>query len=200
MPKINGPQLSPFAAFKERWKDCTNCSLCHTRSKVVLSRGTYPCDIVFVAEAPGISEDAAGYPMVGPAGQLLDKIISRALPKHVTYAITNMLCCIPRDEDGIKMVDVREWDDDWIEACSVRLQEFIELCDPKSIVTVGKVAEGWLDPGYKHYIKFHRKIPMVTIIHPAAILRANQAQQGLAIQKSIITIRNAVEEHLGVES
>lgn len=186
-------QLSPYKQFVEKWKNCTACHLCEGRQKVVLARGTYPCEVLFIAEAPGVAEDLLGRPMVGPAGHLMDHIIDYSVPKEVTYAITNLVCCIPRGEDGKK---VQLPDADAIEACSVRLKEFVLICDPNLIICVGKQAEDWLDPGYRHSIKFHKRIPMARITHPAAILRANIAQQGLAIQKAIVMVRNAIEEHI----
>lgn len=195
--------MNPWLQFVERWKDCTACHLCEGRQRVVLARGSIPCDVLFIGEGPGESEDSLGAPFVGPAGQLLDRIVNRAgLPsKHVdlpnntwrllTWAFTNLVCCIPRDEDGGKAT---EPDDEAIDACSVRLVEFVELASPKLIVCVGKLAKDWLDPGWKHSIQLHRKIPLVDILHPAAILRANVAQQGLMIQRCVVQLRNAVEE------
>lgn len=189
---------SKWSVFVERWKDCTACGLCEHRQKVVLARGSVPCDILFIGEAPGESEDCLGQPFVGPAGQLLDRVIRRALGLEpggkgfpLTYALTNLVCCIPRDEDGLGKAT--EPDDDSVKACSVRLVEFVELCNPKLLVCVGKLAKDWLDPGWKHSLKLHRKIPTIDIIHPAAVLRANVAQQGLLTQRAVIALRNGVE-------
>ena len=177
----------------ERWKDCTACNLCESRQSVVLAKGRIPCDVLFIGEAPGQSEDCLGQPFVGPAGQLLDQIVSRAVPAEMRLAYTNLVCCIPLDEDGVK---VHEPPDETIEACSVRLVEFVEIANPRLIVCVGKLAKDWLDPGWKHSIKLHAKIPLVDIVHPASILRANVAQQGLMVQRAIVVLRNAVEDVL----
>jgi uracil-DNA glycosylase len=68
-----------WSAHVDDWKDCTRCPLHTVRSNVVLARGSIPCDILFVGEAPGRSEDALGKPFVGPAGILLDEMIEDAL-------------------------------------------------------------------------------------------------------------------------
>lgn len=65
----------------EKWKDCQRCPLAQQRSNIVLARGTVPCDVLFIGEAPGASEDALGLPFVGPAGHLLNQIIERVLPQ-----------------------------------------------------------------------------------------------------------------------
>src|SRR3954471_2435855 len=80
-----------------RWRDCTRCPLSQQRSNIVLARGQVPCDVLFVGEAPGASEDALAQPFCGPAGHLLDQIVERALPPIVSYAMTNLVCCFPRE-------------------------------------------------------------------------------------------------------
>lgn len=70
--------VSLYSSHVERWKDCGGCSLCDRRTRVVLYRGKVPCDVLFVGEAPGESEDVVGVPFVGPAGKLLDSMIQDA--------------------------------------------------------------------------------------------------------------------------
>lgn len=192
--------MNPWLQFVERWKDCTACPLHKGRERVVLARGDLPCDVLFIGEAPGESEDCLGAPFVGPAGQLLDRIVERSLAgglgvgddyRELRLCFTNLVCCIPRDPDGGKAT---EPDDEAIEACSVRLSEFVKLANPKLVVCVGSLARDWLEPGYKRSIRLHQKIPLVDVVHPAAILRANVAQQGLMIQRSVVKLRNAVKE------
>lgn len=184
-------RLSLFQQHVQTWKDCTACPLCHTREKVVLSRGKVPCDVLFVGEAPGKNEDLTGIPFIGPAGDLLNQIIQRAVPGNIRYAITNLIACIPLDPDepGTKTEKPPE---ESIEACSPRLQEFIRICDPRLIVCVGVEAHDYLTPGYKWSIPLHKAIPLVQMTHPAAILRANIAQRSLAVQRCIVTVHNAI--------
>ena len=183
--------MSPYQLHVQNWKDCTRCGLCDGRLKVVLARGKVPCDVLFVGEAPGESENVIGQPFVGPAGKLLDSIIVRAIIGHnVTYALTNLVACIPRDDSGTK---TSEPDSEAIKACAPRLVEFIKLCNPELIVRVGKLAQDYLTPGYKHSIKLEREYKFADITHPAAIIRANVAQQTMAIQRCVVTIANAVK-------
>lgn len=182
-----------YELFVNDWKSCTACDLHHGRLNVVQARGSIPCDILFVGEAPGESENVIGKPFKGPAGRVLDHIVARAVPSTLTWAMTNLVCCIPRDEDGDK---ISEPHDDAIEACAVRLTEFVAIARPRLLVGVGRLAGDWLTPGFAHSITFYKKIPLVAITHPAAILRANVANQGLSVQRCIVTIANAIEEYL----
>lgn len=67
--------VSIYSAHVQTWRGCTACSLSVQRSRVVLYRGQVPCDVLFVGEAPGESEDVVGTPFIGPAGKLLDAMI-----------------------------------------------------------------------------------------------------------------------------
>ena len=56
--------------------NCTACGLCRGRHHVVFGVGNRNADIVFVGEGPGEQEDLQGEPFVGPAGKLLDDMLS----------------------------------------------------------------------------------------------------------------------------
>ena len=55
---------------------CTRCGLHETRTQTVFARGNGSSGLCFIGEGPGADEDAQGSPFVGPAGQLLDKMIA----------------------------------------------------------------------------------------------------------------------------
>lgn len=187
--------MSPYQKHVERWKGCQRCPLWKTRSKVVIARGKVPADVLFVGEAPGKSEDAFGVPFWGPAGILLDEIVERSiLDANLRLAFGNLVGCVPVDENGKKQ---GEPEDASILACSPKLQELVVLCKPKLIVRVGKLASDWLTQGMKYSVKLptgFKSVRMVDIVHPAAILRAKTAQQGLMVRRCEVVISNAIEE------
>ena len=55
---------------------CQSCPLAETRHNVVFGVGQETADILFVGEGPGEQEDLTGIPFVGPAGRLLDDMLS----------------------------------------------------------------------------------------------------------------------------
>lgn len=174
---------------KQRWSNCTACGLCKTRSHVVLLRGSIPAQVLFIGEAPGQSEDVLGRPFIGPAGQLLDKIISAALSEYEnppTYALTNLVACIPIGEEGTKTAAPPV---ESIHECTPRLREIVTIVDPKLIICVGSLAESWTPSILQDY-----QIKQASIIHPAAILRMNPVQQPLSIKRAVIGISDAVRE------
>lgn len=176
----------------EKWSNCTDCFLHQHRTRVVLARGKLPCDVLFVGEAPGKTEDVAGSPFVGPAGRLLDQIIERSVPKEVRYALTNLIACVPLNDALEKTTEPPL---EAVEACKPRLLEIIEIASPRLIICVGKEAKEWLNQKYSWAVPC--KVPTADIMHPAAILRANFVHQGLLTQKCIVAIGTALDDHLG---
>ncbi len=175
--------MTPYQKHKLKWKDCKRCELHKRRNKVVLVRGTIPCDVLFVGEAPGTSEDIIGKPFVGPAGKLLDSIIEAAqtnLKSSFSFAMTNLVACIPKDENNKKAV---EPPNNCIRQCKPRLEECIKIFKPKLIIAVGKLPKKWLED-----------YNPIAIVHPAAILRMDVSQKGLAYQRAYLTIADAVFE------
>lgn len=169
-----------------KWENCQRCPLGMQRGNMCLARGDLPADVLFVGEAPGMSEDVAGLPFVGPAGRLLDEIIARSVPKGVYYALTNLVACFPREakERGDNEPEYAE-----ILECRPRLYEFINLVQPRLIVCVGRLATDYVDHG--------RGVPCVDIVHPAHILaRMPAAQKGFATQRCIVQIKNAIEDYV----
>lgn len=170
----------------DKWRNCQRCPLSAQRANIVLARGTVPCDVLLVGEAPGASEDALGLPFVGPAGQLLDQIIQHAIPAGVTYALTNLVCCFPAEAKarGDNEPELAE-----IKACRPRLREFIELCRPKLVVCVGVLSSDNI--GHDSYGRV-MGTPIVQIDHPAWIIRMPRVQKGMAVQRAIVVLRTAV--------
>lgn len=178
--------MTPYQRHKAHWSKCRACDLCKHRSRVVLARGRVPADVLFIGEAPGVSEDALGKPFMGPAGKLLDRIIEQAIDGQHDYALTNLVGCIPLLDDGKK---TSQPPDSAIHECNERLHEFVRLCRPIVVVSVGGLAHKWVtEAGFEHPEVF------VSIIHPAAILRMDVSQRGLAVQRSIVIISDAVDE------
>lgn len=186
--------MTDYQKHRELYSGGCGNTICESARNVCLARGTLPCDVLFVGEAPGESEDVLGRPFVGPAGQLLDRMISDALAgRQLRLAFTNMVGCIPRGDDGKKLA---EPDAVEIRGCGDRLIDLISIADPKLIVCVGALATKWLqNPATAGTICPRRTgIRKVHVAHPAAILRANVAQRGLMIQKVVVTLSTAFDE------
>jgi DNA polymerase len=118
---------------------CTKCALSVTRTKAVPGEGSPTAAIMFIGEGPGYHEDQQGRPFVGPAGQLLDKLLASIGLKRADVYITNMVKCRPPNN--------RDPFPGEIQACSGYLDEQVRLIKPKVIVTLGRHSFGKFFPG-----------------------------------------------------
>lgn len=170
-----------------KWRNCTLCPLHKTRNKVVQYRGDLPARVVFIGEAPGMAEDLTGSPFVGPAGLLLDdilEVIQDETGERLSYAITNVVCCIPKQRGELRQPFLSE-----IDACSPRLESFLEAADPSLIVLVGETARKTFEENYEV-----QGIRCIHVLHPAAILRQPEEIQVVSIHKVAAAILHALED------
>lgn len=107
-------------------------------TNIVISRGNPNAKLLLIGEAPGPQENIKGKPFVGPAGQLLDKILLAADfdPEKDIY-ITNSVFRMPPGEDGKSF---RKPTDLEVEYYRPFVFEIIRLIDPKVILLTGNVA------------------------------------------------------------
>ena len=112
--------------------DCRGCVLCQTRQHTVLGEGSRNADVMFVGEGPGQQEDEQGRPFVGPAGQLLDKMLAAiGLDRSVVY-IANIVKCRPPHN---RVPEAFEQN-----ACLPYLRAQFVLVRPKILVCLGATA------------------------------------------------------------
>ncbi len=149
--------------------DCTRCELCKTRKHVVFGVGGRNADIMFIGEGPGEQEDLQGEPFVGPAGKLLDDMLSIIdLDRSNCYIANIVKCRPPRNRDPLEEEQT---------ACIDFLRNQVALVRPKIIVCLGRIAaKRLIDPEYRitreHGTWICRNgIWMTAIFHPSALLR-----------------------------
>ena len=149
---------------------CTGCGLCETRHNVVFGVGQRDTDVLFVGEGPGEQEDLQGEPFVGPAGKLLDDMLSILdLDRKEDCYIANIVKCRPpRNRDPLETEQ---------EACIGFLRNQVALIQPKIIVCLGRIAaKKLIDPDFRitrqHGQWFRRgEFWMMATFHPSALLR-----------------------------
>lgn len=107
-------------------------------TNIVISRGNPNARLLLIGEAPGPQENIKGKPFVGPAGQLLDKILMAAEfnPETDVY-ITNSVFRMPPGDDGKSF---RKPNDREIEFYRPFVFEIIRIIDPLAILLTGNVA------------------------------------------------------------
>lgn len=187
MPKLRS--RSPWETHRDKWCNCTLCPYSDHRKKVALLRGTLPCDVLFIGEAPGGSEDVLGSPFTGPAGKLLDSIIARASRQYnPALAFTNLVGCIPPKDlvtRTIQPPDVQS-----ITACRPRLSQIYAITEARAVICVGALATKYA-PDAVDFLK--PDLVVDSIIHPAAILRLNASQVSMACDRTADIIESVFE-------
>lgn len=154
---------------EDQCRNCTWCNLRDGRHNVVFGVGNRNADVMFVGEGPGEQEDLKGEPFVGPAGHLLDDMLSIIdLNRENCYIANVVKCRPPHNRDPLE----NEQD-----ACIGYLRNQVALIQPKIIVCLGRIAaKKLIDPEYR-ITKDHgtwmlrNGIWMTAIYHPSALLR-----------------------------
>ena len=124
---------------------------------------------MLIGEGPGEQEDKQGLAFVGPAGQLLTKMLSAInLPRERVYICNVVKCRPPRN---------RQPSPEEIQACIAHLRAQVALVKPRVIVLLGATAvSAVLGPEYRitrcHGQWFERKgYSIIATYHPSALLR-----------------------------
>jgi uracil-DNA glycosylase len=154
--------------------------------KVVLGVGSLDARIMFVGEAPGGEEEIKGEPFVGPAGQLLTKMIQAMGLKREDVYIGNIMNWRPQMPtlEGREQVGNRPPSEDEMRYCLPFLRAQIEVVNPELLVALGSTAaQGLLGFGsFKalgeirgSWREFAGK-PLMVTYHPSYILR-NQSNR-----------------------
>ncbi len=109
------------------------CALKETATNTVIADGNAEtARVMFVGEAPGAAEDRRGLPFVGPAGQLLDRMLAAIGMDRTTAYISNMIFWRPPGN--------RTPTADEIAMCLAFTQRHIELVAPEVLVPVGGIS------------------------------------------------------------
>ena len=164
-------------AVRDELGDCRRCALCKTRKNIVFGVGSAEADLVVVGEGPGAQEDQQGEPFVGPAGQMLDKMLQHVLglSRAEAYILNVVKCRPPRNRNPLP---------EEVDACRPFMNQQLSAIEPKVILVLGSVAyktllntaQGitrargrwhiWRDP------VTDRAIPVMPTFHPSYLLRA----------------------------
>ncbi|HEY5501895.1 MAG TPA: uracil-DNA glycosylase [Candidatus Anoxymicrobiaceae bacterium] len=169
---------------------CQRCPLSQSRNKLVYGAGNPDADVMFVGEAPGRAEDAQGLPFVGPAGHLLDDLLTGiGLAREDVYITNVVKCRPPGNRDPLPLE---------VEACNPFLTGQIALIKPKIICELGRIAAGIMMGRQIQITKIHgqkflgRGYLNVPVFHPAAALRAPATAD--LLRQDFVNLKSYLEE------
>jgi DNA polymerase len=170
------------------------------RNTMVFAVGN-PCSpLVLVGEAPGAEEEKLGEPFVGPAGQLLTKMITAMGLERSKVYITNIVKYRPAIEGGDQGGRNRRPMAAEIAAGLPHLRKELAVLRPKVLVALGATAlEGLageplpIGQARGHWRAFEG-IPLMPTFHPSYLLR----NESLAERRKVWEDLLQVMEKLGL--
>ncbi len=170
------PRAESLEVLCDEVAGCTLCpELAGSRTQTVFGVGNPQARLCFLGEAPGADEDRLGEPFVGPAGQLLDKILGACNLSRNDVYILNVLKCRPPGNRNPASGEAQN--------CRSFLDQQLQLIAPEFICCLGAIAAQNL-LGTESAIgrlrgKLHeyRGIKVVCTYHPAYLLRTPSAKK-----------------------
>ncbi len=170
---------------RKQSRECHLCDLSKSRTQVVFGEGNEDAEIMFVGEAPGMSEDSSGKPFIGKSGDMLTKMIENVLliPRTETY-ITNIVKCRPANNAEPSPSEAH--------SCHPYLLKQIELIKPKIIVALGATAYHYLSGDdspiskVRGNIQEQHRYKLMPTYHPSYLLRNPSAKKDVLEDLKIV--------------
>ena len=178
--------------FEKQVEECRLCPLGSHILHKVPGQGDRRAPLMLIGEGPGQVEDEEGLAFVGPAGQLLTRMLGAiGLPRERVY-ICNVVKCRPPQN--------RVPTPEEAEACRIHLRMQTWLVRPRVIVLLGSTAARYLlDPDIRitrdrGKWTERKGIWMMPTFHPSALLRdpdkKHQAWEDMKSLKAKLTELN----------
>lgn len=198
-PAAPVPEHPTLANLREAVPDCRACDLWEGATQPVMGEGAKDASLMLVGEQPGDREDLEGHPFVGPAGRVLDDGLERAgIARHEVY-ITNAVKHFRYKLRGKRRIHQKP--DRWeVAACYPWLQAELAVVQPAALVCLGATAAQQLlgshirigrDRGRPVDSDLAELVTLTT--HPSAILRADEADRGQAMDQFVADLTNVAK-------
>ena len=133
------PVARTLSGLKDEAAGCQACPLYRSATQTVFGEGPAHAPLLFVGEQPGDSEDLAGRPFVGPAGQLLDRALAEVgIDRSLAY-VTNAVKHFKFEPRGKTRLHKKPSAGE-VTACRPWLVAEMELVRPAIIICLGGTA------------------------------------------------------------
>ena len=151
--------------------------------RAVPGAGSPEAGVLFVGEWPGFEDDRCGEPIVGPAGELLDRILAAIGLSRRAVFIADIVKCRPMGDPDQPVAhgNDRLPTSEEMSACRPYLVEQIRILAPRCIVALGEAAArtllgseapiGRLRGLWGEYRDGDLAVQVMPTYHPAALLR-----------------------------
>ena len=161
--------MRDWQELEHQCQSCTRCGLCERRNNVVFGVGNRNARVMFIGEGPGEQEDLKGEPFVGPAGKLLDDMLSIIdIDRTNCYIAIIVKCRPPQNRDPLETEQ---------DACIEYLRNQVALIRPNIIVCLGRIAAKRIIREDYRITREHGQwtqkngVWVTAFYHPSALLR-----------------------------
>lgn len=175
--------------------ECIGCPLYELGSGFVEPQGSCGNGVLLMGEAPGAEEASTSLPFQGPAGKMLDRILTTGKMDRNDYGIINVLQCRPPDNELLGM----PYEAAAIAHCKVHRDKAVARFRPSLIIALGDTAFRTLtgESGITEKRGYHYPtdygVPVIGTFHPAHLIydRAKAKTQakgraGMSLMQSVI--------------
>lgn len=176
VPSVDLDRITTLADLKAAVGSISSLALKDTAMNLVFGEGALHPPLMVIGEAPGEEEDRTGRPFVGPAGQLLEKMMAAIGLKREDIYISNVLPWRPPGNRTPKS--------DEVATCLPYLMRHVELVAPRFLLLMGgPAAKAMLGKEESvtrmrglwwsyHSPGLTAEIPTLVTYHPAYLLRS----------------------------
>jgi len=173
----NTPPVSPQTPNEARKEldDSSRYKLYEDRNNIVFGVGNPIADLMFIGEGPEAENATSGEPFVGPAGQLLTKIIQAMGFSREEVYIANIVNCRPSKN--------RDSRPEEMSACIDFLKSQVSTIQPKVIVCLGRPASQTLLNARTAISRLRGRwsqfegIAVMPTFHPSSLLRSPEQKR-----------------------
>ena len=165
--------LTKLKNLKKTILEIRDCKLKENASKIVFSDGSIKSQVMIIGDGPEQKDDELGKPLVGDAGNLLNKMLRAINIKRENVYITNVINYWPPNNRKPEISEINRY--------SEYLKEHISIIDPKIIILMGSTAmEAILGSNkkiseerglWKEVIIKQKNYETIVTFHPAYLLR-----------------------------
>jgi uracil-DNA glycosylase len=177
---------SPHATIeqlRELAAGCQACPLWKRATQTVFGEGPPRAEIMLVGEQPGDSEDLAGRPFVGPAGEILNRALAESAIERQKVYVTNVVKhfkWMPRGKRRIHETPRAAE----IQACLPWLYAEIDRVQPKILVCLGATAaKALLGSDFRVSRQRGERVSsdlapnVMATVHPSSLLRIKEKEE-----------------------
>lgn len=194
------PATSDLDALRLAAQACTACDLYARATQVVFGVGPRASQLMLIGEQPGDQEDIAGAPFVGPAGQVLEGVLTRiGLDRNRVY-LTNVVKHFKWEPRGKRRIHQTPRLSE-IRACRPWLDAELAAVSPRVIVCLGATAaKALLGPQFRLSASLGTTqatpwaASLIATYHPSAVLRADTTEHAAEVEAQLeADLRRAVQ-------